>query len=102
MGRTANQALKPTSQTYAMSPKVFLVTGCSSGFGNELVQVILKNGATAVATSRNSKKLDGFKDATEKNFLALDLDVTDQKSVDAAIEKATKTFGRIDVVVNNA
>lgn len=73
----------------------------------------MKNGATAIATSRNSKKLDGFKDAStsaassvwyrsytciaKENFLALDLDVTDQKSVDAAFEKATKAFGRVDV-----
>merc|ERR1712228_37558 len=100
--RTTIEAVNTTLYNLKMVSKVFLVTGCSSGFGNELVQVILKNGCTAVATGRNPDKLQGFKGATKDNFLALKLDVTDQSSVDAAFEKATQTFGRVDVVVNNA
>lgn len=40
-----------------MSPKVFLVTGCSTGFGNEYVKVILKEGHTVVATARKPESL---------------------------------------------
>lgn len=38
----------------------------------------------------------------EKNFLALALDVTDQDAITSSIAKAQETFGRLDVVVNNA
>lgn len=38
----------------------------------------------------------------EKNYLALQLDVTDQSSIKQAINKAAETFGRIDVICNNA
>jgi len=87
-----------------MTGKVFLITGTSTGFGSELVKYVLKQGDTAIATARNPDKLSFNADvgATSKNFLALALDVTDPKSIDAAFKKAVDTFGQIDVVVNNA
>ncbi|UZJ53017.1 hypothetical protein CBS101457_002337 [Exobasidium rhododendri] len=81
--------------------KVFFITGCTSGFGNELVKKVLKSGDKAVACSRNSSKLS-FSDASEKNYLGVDLDVTSQSSVDSAFKKAVSHFKNIDVVVNNA
>ncbi|KAK5109624.1 hypothetical protein LTR62_006861 [Meristemomyces frigidus] len=84
-----------------MAPQVFLITGTSTGFGNELVKKCLKEGDKVVATARNSSKLK-FDHTTKDNFLAIDLDVTEQKSIDAAFDKAIAQFGRIDVVVNNA
>ncbi|KAK4703224.1 hypothetical protein P7C70_g2991, partial [Phenoliferia sp. Uapishka_3] len=84
-------------------PRVFLITGCSTGFGNELVKVVLKNGDVAVATSRKSASLDFSADgATADNFLKVDLDVTKKASIDAAFAETLKKFGRVDVVVNNA
>lgn len=82
-------------------PRVFLVTGTSTGFGNELVKKILAEGDIAVATARDSSKLK-FENTSSKNFLAVDLDVTKQQSIDAAFEKALSQFKRVDVVVNNA
>lgn len=86
-----------------MAPRVFLITGTSTGFGNEYVKVILSKGDHVVATARNSSKLD-FKaaGADDSNFLAVDLDVTDRSSIDKAFEAATKKFKKIDVVCNNA
>jgi NAD(P)-dependent dehydrogenase (short-subunit alcohol dehydrogenase family) len=78
-------------------PKVFLITGCSSGFGKEYVEEVLKRGDIAVATARKPESLK-FKGANEKNLLALRLDVNDQSSIDKAFEDALKKFGRIDVV----
>lgn len=84
-----------------MSPRVFLITGTSTGFGDELVKVVLKNGDHVVATARNSSKLS-FEGANDSNSLLVDLDVTDRKSIDKAFEAAINKFKRIDVVVNNA
>ncbi|TKA82689.1 hypothetical protein B0A55_01492 [Friedmanniomyces simplex] len=84
-----------------MAPQVFLITGTSTGFGNELVKKCLAEGDKVVATARNSSKLK-FDHTTKDNFLAIDLDVTEQKSIDTAFDKALSQFGRVDVVVNNA
>ena len=54
-----------------MAPRVFLITGTSTGFGEELVKVVLKNGDYAVATARNSSKLK-FDGANDTNSLMED------------------------------
>lgn len=84
-----------------MAPKVFFITGTTSGFGSELVKKALAEGDKVVATARDSSKLQ-FSNTTKDNFLAVDLDVTDTKSVEKAFEAATKQFGRVDIVLNNA
>ncbi|KAJ4351072.1 hypothetical protein N0V95_004176 [Ascochyta clinopodiicola] len=84
-----------------MAPRVFLITGTSTGFGEELVKVVLKNGDHVVATARNSSKLK-FDGANDSNSLLVDLDVTNKSSIDKAFEAAIKKFKRVDVVVNNA
>ncbi|OKL61880.1 hypothetical protein UA08_02274 [Talaromyces atroroseus] len=82
-------------------PRVFLVTGTSTGFGHDLVQEILNRGDIAVATARRPAALH-FDKTSEDSYLALELDVTEPKSIKAAFAKAVERFGRIDVVVNNA
>ncbi len=82
-------------------PKVFLITGTSSGFGSDYVQEVLDKGDMVVATARKPEQLN-FQNTSEKNFLSLRLDVTDKKSISDAFQQAIKQFGRIDVVVNNA
>jgi hypothetical protein len=86
-------SLLPTT----IMPKVFLITGCSSGFGKEYVEEVLKRGDIAVATARKPESLK-FKGANDQNLLALRLDVNDQSSIDKAFEEALKKFGRVDVV----
>jgi len=84
-----------------MAPRVFLITGTSTGFGKELVKVVLQKGDYVVATARNSSKLS-FPEADDSNSLLVDLDVTKKDSIDKAFEAAIKKFKRVDVVVNNA
>lgn len=84
-----------------MAPRVFFITGTSTGFGEELVKVVLKNGDHVVATARNSSKLK-FESANSSNSLFVDLDVTKKESIDKAFDEAIKKFKRVDVVVNNA
>src|ERR1700742_376149 len=84
-----------------MSPKVFLITGTSTGFGKELVETCIERGQYVIATARKSSNLS-FKGGNDSNVFAVDLDVTNKKSIDAAFTAGVKKFGRIDVVVNNA
>ena len=82
-------------------PRVFLITGTSTGFGLHLVQEVIDKGDIAIATARNPSSLS-FKNASDKNYLPLKLDVTDPSTITSAFYQALKKFGRVDVVVNNA
>jgi len=84
-----------------MSPRVFLITGTSTGFGAEYVKAVLAAGDIAVATARDPSKLS-FSGTSPENYLAVSLDVTHKSSIDAAFQSALEKFGRVDVVVNNA
>lgn len=78
-----------------MSPRVFFITGTSTGFGEELVKLVLQNGDYVVATARNSAKLS-FDGANSSNSLFVDLDVTKKESIDHAFDEAIKKFKRVD------
>lgn len=82
--------------------KVWFVTGASKGLGLSLVKALLKNGYRVVATSRNKKSLVREFGESSNKFLPLELHLTDDNDVKAAIEKSLLHFGAIDVVVNNA
>lgn len=81
--------------------KVWLVTGASKGLGLSLVKKLLNEGYNVAATSRTVESLEK-EVGTVANFLPLEVDVTDEKSVSNAIAKTLAHFGTIDVVVNNA
>ncbi|KAE8450612.1 hypothetical protein EG329_005956 [Mollisiaceae sp. DMI_Dod_QoI] len=82
-------------------PRVFFITGTSTGFGFHLVEEVLAHGDIAVATARKPESLK-FEGANDMNFLAVKLDVTKQADIDSSFKSALDKFGRIDVVVNNA
>lgn len=81
--------------------KVWLVTGASKGLGLSLIKKLLSEGYNVAATSRS---VDGLKKGigSSSHFLPLQVEITDEQSVQVAVQKAIKTFGKIDVVVNNA
>jgi NAD(P)-dependent dehydrogenase (short-subunit alcohol dehydrogenase family) len=81
---------------------VWFITGCSRGLGRALAERVLQRGYRAVLTARNPAQVKGILDLYEKRSLALALDVTDSSQVEKAVTQAAKTFGRIDVLVNNA
>jgi NAD(P)-dependent dehydrogenase (short-subunit alcohol dehydrogenase family) len=82
-------------------PRVFLITGTSTGFGREYAQEVIDRGDIVAATARDPSRLQ-FRGTSPDNFLALRLDVTDKESIKSAFAETLKQFGRIDVVVNNA
>ncbi|MEV0894616.1 oxidoreductase [Promicromonospora sp. NPDC050262] len=81
---------------------VWFITGASRGLGIEIVRAALASGHSVVATARDPHGVEAaFPDAGER-LLAVALDVTDLAQVQAAVEVAVATFGRVDVLVNNA
>ncbi|KIK95223.1 hypothetical protein PAXRUDRAFT_399768 [Paxillus rubicundulus Ve08.2h10] len=85
------------------TPKVWLITGASSGFGNAMAEFILSKGDIVVATLRKPEVLKELATRYPKDrFLVLVLDVTKQADIDRAFAKTKEAFGRLDVVFNNA
>ena len=81
---------------------VWLITGCSTGFGRELARLVLERGGKAVVTARDKTRVADLAAGAGDRALALDLDVTDAEEVAAAVAAAHERFGHIDVLVNNA
>ena len=81
---------------------VWFITGCSTGFGRELAKLVIARGWRAVVTARDRATVADFAEAAGDQVLALALDVTDASQVEASVRAASETFGRIDVLVNNA
>lgn len=82
--------------------RVWLITGCSSGFGKELAQAAIEAGYKVVVTARNRNAVAGLVGRNTERVLALELDVTNPEQIGQAVQAAIAKFGRIDVLVNNA
>ena len=81
----------------------WFVTGTSRGLGLELVRQLLSQGHNVAATSRSAARLTAaFDDVDRTRLLPIELDLTDERAVSAAITATADRFGGIDVVVNNA
>ncbi|MBI3953486.1 MAG: SDR family oxidoreductase [Chloroflexi bacterium] len=79
-----------------------LITGASRGFGKEAARLLASRGHRVIATMRNLEMLDEVRAGLEGQIEGLRLDVTDAKSVAAAVGQALARHGAIDAVVNNA
>ena len=82
--------------------KVWFVTGASKGLGLSLVNQLLKAGHNVAATSRNLNELTTAVNSNSEKFLPLSVNLTDELSVEQAINATIAQFGRIDVIINNA
>jgi NAD(P)-dependent dehydrogenase (short-subunit alcohol dehydrogenase family) len=83
-------------------PFVWLITGCSTGFGRELARAALARGYRVVVTARNPDDVRDIAAGHEANALVLKLDVTVPDDIRSAVDATLARFGRIDVLVNNA
>ncbi len=81
---------------------VWLITGCSTGFGRELAKILIGRGYRVAATARDVAKVADLVSGHDASASALKLDVDSPADIVAVVEAAKQKFGRIDVLVNNA
>jgi NAD(P)-dependent dehydrogenase (short-subunit alcohol dehydrogenase family) len=82
------------------NPKVWFITGCSSGFGKELALEVLGRGDKVIATARNAAKLE---DLNKAGAVTRSLDVTASlEELKKVAGEVHKVYGRFDYLINNA
>jgi NAD(P)-dependent dehydrogenase (short-subunit alcohol dehydrogenase family) len=90
----------------ALSDKVIVVTGGGSGLGKAMTKYFLELGAKVAITSRDLEKLKGTSLELEKETggtcLPIQCDVRHYDQVEAMLAEVLKTFGKVDVLLNNA
>lgn len=79
--------------------KTILITGASSGIGNDTAQQLIKEGHTVYSAARRVEKMQ---DLVQAGGHAIPLDVTNEEQLVATVNQITKEQGRIDVLINNA
>jgi len=85
------------------TPKIWFITGASSGFGRAMTELVLRNGDIAIATLRKPAMLDSLvAQYPPTQLLVLELDVSKPEEITRAFSRSQEVFGRIDVVFNNA
>ena len=88
-----------------MKNKVVIITGASSGIGKALAIEFAKLGAHIVITGRNEARLNEVAeilDGMNTRNLCLQLDVAKEKDNEILVNETVKTFGKIDILINNA
>jgi 3-hydroxy acid dehydrogenase/malonic semialdehyde reductase len=81
---------------------IVLVTGASSGFGEEMARRFVREGHKVIATARRADKLSALRDELGANLLPVTLDVTDTASITQALAQLPENWRTIDVLINNA
>lgn len=94
-----------SSASFDLNGSVALVTGSSRGLGYVIAEGLARAGATVILNGRDEARLS----AAEERLASAGhpvgssaFDITDERSVSAAVEELTGRFGKIDVLVNNA
>tara|TARA_B110000037_G_scaffold218700_1_gene282218 strand:+ start:952 stop:1344 length:393 start_codon:yes stop_codon:yes gene_type:complete len=90
---------------FSLQGRVALVTGASSGLGNDVAKGLAKNGATVVVAARRADRLRDLVGEIESlggKAVSVNMDVANRESVNAAFSEAQEQVGVIDIVINNA
>jgi NAD(P)-dependent dehydrogenase (short-subunit alcohol dehydrogenase family) len=82
--------------------KVWLITGSSRGLGRAFTEAVLAAGHSVLAAARNPDQVADLQRRYGDKIHAVSLDVTSEAQAKNAVDKAIATFGRLDVLVNNA
>lgn len=78
--------------------KIVLITGANSGIGNALAEKLIAENYFVIGTSRNGK----IENIKSENLFIVELDLTNQKSIENANSIIRTKFNGIDILVNNA
>lgn len=84
------------------SSRVWFITGSSTGFGRLLAEELLERGERVIATARDISKVADLAQKYPDTSRAFSLDVTKRAQIKTVARKAIKSFGQVDVLVNNA
>jgi NAD(P)-dependent dehydrogenase (short-subunit alcohol dehydrogenase family) len=82
--------------------KIWLITGSARGLGRDITEAALAAGNSVVATARDVGRLADLESRYPGQISSFALDVTDATAAQASVDFAIATFGRLDVLVNNA
>jgi NAD(P)-dependent dehydrogenase (short-subunit alcohol dehydrogenase family) len=85
-----------------MLDQVVLITGASRGIGAATAREFARHGAKVVLVARNGEAIAALAAEIGDRALAIPCDVSDSSAVRGAVERAVKTFGRLDVLIGNA
>ena len=85
-----------------MTQKTWLITGSGNGLGRTIAEVALKAGDNVVAGARRTEELAPLVAQYGERVKPVTLEVRDEAAAKAAVGLAVNTFGRLDVLVNNA
>ena len=90
----------------SLTDNVALVTGASAGIGEATAHALAREGADVALAARRRERLESIAAEIESTFdvetLVVPTDVRDEAAVEAMIAETVETFGRLDVLVNNA
>lgn len=90
---------------FDLTGKVALITGASSGIGRASALALSSQGAKVVVAARRLDKLEALAAEIKshgKEALAVHMDVTKKEDIANAVAQTVKTFGRLDILLNNA
>jgi 3-oxoacyl-[acyl-carrier protein] reductase len=90
---------------FNLTGRVALVTGASSGLGQQFARALADNGAAVALVARRTDRLLDLQQEIEAaggKALAIEADVTDRAAMVAAFDAAEKAFGTVTILVNNA
>jgi 3-oxoacyl-[acyl-carrier protein] reductase len=93
------------AEMFSLQGRVALVTGASSGLGQQFARALADNGAAVVLVARRADRLEAFKAELETSgarAIAVEADVTDRAAMARAFDAAEKAFGTVTILVNNA
>jgi len=98
--------MKPMERLFSLKGKVAIVTGGNGGIGKGIARGFASVGSDIVIAARNQAKTSGatreIKDEFGVEVLGVQVDVREEKQIESMVEQALKSFGRINILVNNA